>query len=105
MLANAIEKQDACAAASSSSGEVSPFDSCERAAQVTGSSPSAPLPKEWIVPVPSVRLPFQVADAVRSAAIGRPFIEVSSGLSVARERRRSSQERYAMTSTRRAPSG
>jgi hypothetical protein len=64
--ARAIEKQEACAAAASSSGLVLPSGCCVRAAQVTGSSPRAPVP-DVTVPVPLARLPSQMVCAVRFA--------------------------------------
>src|SRR5260221_3271089 len=69
-LDSAIEKHDACAAAISSSGLVlPPVASSERAAQLTGSSPNAPLVVERIVPLPSIKLPFQITSARRSVAM------------------------------------
>ena len=66
---SAIEKHAACAAAISSSGLVlPPVASSERAAQLTSSSPIAPLVVVVIVPLPSIRLPFQVTSARRSVA-------------------------------------
>src|SRR5262249_3733747 len=55
-----------CAAAISSSGLVLPSGLSVRAAKVTGSCPTAPLPTVT-VPLPWVRLPFQTTAAVRSA--------------------------------------
>ena len=70
---SAIEKQAACAAAISSSGLVlPPVASSDRAAQLTPSSPIAPLVVERIVPLPSSRLPFQVTSARRSVAMSSP---------------------------------
>src|SRR5207245_11099662 len=67
---SAIEKQEACAAAISSSGLVlPPVWSSERAAQLTASPPNAPLVVESIVPLPSIKPPFQVTSARRSVAI------------------------------------
>jgi REP element-mobilizing transposase RayT len=71
--ANAIEKQDACAAAISSSGLVFPPDvSSVRAAQLTSSGPNAPEPTSSIVPDPPIRSPLHVTDARRSAAMSPP---------------------------------
>jgi REP element-mobilizing transposase RayT len=70
---SAIEKQEACAAAISSSGLVFPPDaSSERAGQLTSSCPKAPEPTSSIVPDPLIRSPFHVTDARRSAAMLAP---------------------------------
>ena len=70
---SAIEKHAACAAAISSSGLVlPPVASSERAAQLTGSSPNAPLVVELIVPLPSIKPPFHVTSARRSVAMSSP---------------------------------
>ncbi len=69
MFEKAIEKQDACAAAISSSGLVRPFGSSVREAHVTSRGPNAPLPTRSIVPLPLKRSPFQVTSARRSAAM------------------------------------
>ncbi len=72
--ANAIEKHEACAAASSSSGLVLPaVASSARAAQLTSSGPNAPVPTLSIVPDPLVRSPFHVTSACRSVAMFAPF--------------------------------
>jgi hypothetical protein len=60
---SAIEKQPACAAATSSSGFV-PLASSNRVLNEYGVSRNTPLALE-IVPRPSFRLPFHLADAVR----------------------------------------
>ena len=73
--ASAIEKQDACAAAISSSGLVfPPGDSSDRAAQLTSSGPNAPEPTSSIVPDPLIRSPFHVTEARRSAAMFAPLL-------------------------------
>src|SRR3990170_1799450 len=69
---SAIEKHDACAAASSSSGLVSPPGTSARAAHETSIPPRAPLPTESIVPPPLIRSPCQVTEAVRSVAMPIP---------------------------------
>ena len=66
---SAIAKQEACAAASRSSGLVRPCGSSAREVQVTGSGATTPLVVESIVPLPSSRLPCQVTSAVRCVAI------------------------------------
>src|SRR5439155_20381274 len=66
---SAIEKQDACAAAISSSGLVRPLGSSARDAHVTSSVPNAPLPAPTIVPAPRIRSPRHVPLAVRSVAM------------------------------------
>ena len=67
---SAIEKQDACAAAISSSGLVFPPEaSSVRAAQLTSSGPNAPEPTSSIVPDPLIRSPRHVTEARRSAAM------------------------------------
>jgi hypothetical protein len=53
---NAIEKQDAWAAAINSSGLVIPPSSPVRAAQETASGPNAPLPTCSIVPEPVLEI-------------------------------------------------
>src|SRR5215210_5406805 len=68
-----MEKQVAWAAAISSSGLVLPRVSSVRAAQVTSSPPSTPLVTLSIRPLPSIRLPCQVASARRSVAIAFSF--------------------------------
>ena len=74
---NAIEKQDACAAAISSSGLVIPPSSPVRAAQETASGPNAPLPTCSIVPEPFSRSPFQLTraclSAIASSSLAVPF--------------------------------
>ena len=69
-LANAIEKQLAWAAASSSSGLVRPSWAAVREPQVIGIRENAPLEMYWSIPEPSVRLPLHVAVACRVSAIG-----------------------------------
>lgn len=65
--ASDIEKQDACAAAISSSRLVLPPDaSSVRAGQLTSSGPNAPEPTLSIVPDPLIRSPFHVTSARRS---------------------------------------
>jgi hypothetical protein len=63
-----MQKHDACAAASSSSGLVLPAERVVRAAHVTSTSGNAPL-SGCVVPEPLVRLPLQVVDALLSVAI------------------------------------
>jgi hypothetical protein len=58
---------------------VLPFGSSAREAQLTGCSPIAPLVVDVIVPLPSIRLPFQVTSARRSVAIAPPRWSVVSG--------------------------
>src|SRR5205823_446042 len=69
----AIEKQEASAAAMSSSGLEPAEASSARALQVSGRSLTAPLPVET-VPFPLIRSPFQVADAVCSTAMLVPSL-------------------------------
>ena len=64
---SAIEKQAACAAATSSSGLVSPSDVSVRADQDTGSEVNAPDDTADTAPEPVARLPDQVASARRMA--------------------------------------
>src|SRR5690349_14260336 len=64
---NAIAKRVAWAAAISSSGLVLPSERSVREANVTGRSPTAPLPT-WTRPDPCVRLPSQTTSARRSAS-------------------------------------
>src|SRR5579875_1715115 len=66
---SAIAKQDAWAAANSSSGLVFPLGSSVLEAQVTGRSENAPLPTLVILPVPLTRSPSQITSAVLCAAI------------------------------------
>src|SRR6266540_373041 len=70
---NAIEKQAACAAAISSSGDVLPCASSARFAQSTSSEESTPLVTLSIVPPPSIKPPCHVTDAVRSVAMCLQF--------------------------------
>src|SRR4051812_18106796 len=67
--ASAIEKQDECAAATSSSGLVRPFEVSVRAAQETGSDVNAPEVIAETAPEPSARVPDQVASARRMTDI------------------------------------
>jgi hypothetical protein len=67
-----MAKQEACAAASNSSGEVDPSCASERRGQLTGSVPIAPLSNEVMAPEPSRSEPFQVAVAVRVVMINPP---------------------------------
>src|SRR3954454_18588665 len=67
----AIAKQDACAAATSSSGDVLPAEREVRDAQVTSCSSNAPLAGATRPP-PWARSPSQTAFAVLSAAILLP---------------------------------
>src|SRR4029079_8788809 len=69
MFESCIAKQEACAAAISSSGLVLPFGSSVRAGHDTCRGPNAPRSISWISPLPLMRSPFQVACALRSAAI------------------------------------
>src|SRR5690348_16689218 len=74
---NAIAKQVAWAAAISSSGLVLPSERSVREANVTGRSPTAPLPT-WTRPDPCVRLPSQTTSARRSAsAIAETLLSLS----------------------------
>src|SRR5436190_23298736 len=74
---SAIEKQEACAAAISSSGLVRPSSSgSERDAQVMSAPVSAPLPVNSILPVPLSRFPLHETFAVRSAAMAPPVLDV-----------------------------
>jgi hypothetical protein len=66
---SAMEKHAAWADATSSSGLVLPPDWSVRAAQETGSSENALDEVALTTPLPSMRLPDQVACAVRIAAI------------------------------------
>ena len=79
---SAIEKHEACAAASSSSGVVCPSASSDPRAQLTGSGRSTPLPTLVIVPAPSVSEPFQVTCAVLST-IRNPLSSRASTVTVA----------------------
>src|SRR5688572_6879686 len=69
-----IEKQPACAAPISSSGFV-PFSllPSKREAKVNGASKPVPL----TLPLPSLRVPFQVADAFETAMVS-PFRDGAS---------------------------
>src|SRR5262249_3810739 len=66
---SAIEKQLACAAASSSSGLVLPLGSSLREAQVTGWSLNIPLLLAVTLPAPLARSPSHTTSARRIAAI------------------------------------
>jgi hypothetical protein len=66
---SAIAKHEACAAASSSSGEVRPAGCSVRDAQLTGRSVNVALELELTVPVPVAKSPVQVIDALRTAAM------------------------------------
>src|SRR3990172_2413777 len=76
MFERAIEKHEAWAAASSSSGPDRPLGSSVRADQLTGRSRSCALLFELTVPLPSVRLPCQIAVAERVAAIASSCLRV-----------------------------
>jgi hypothetical protein len=64
-----MQKQDAWAAATSSSGLVRPSADSVRDAQVTGNSEKAPLVDAETTPLPDIRSPRQTAFAVRITAI------------------------------------
>ncbi len=66
---NAIAKQEACAAAKSSSGLVLPPGSSVRAGQLTGVSRKMPLETALTVPCPVARSPDQTASARRTCAM------------------------------------
>ena len=68
-LEQAIEKHDAWAAASSSSGDVTPAGSPVRDAHVVGRSWKTPVVAAVTVPRPDSRSPLQVAIARRVVAI------------------------------------
>src|SRR5688500_10354110 len=65
-----MEKHEACAAARSSSGLVSPPWASVRAAHVTARSEKRPVVPALTEPLPLRRSPDQVALAVRISAIG-----------------------------------
>ena len=67
--ASCIEKQDACAAASSSSGLVFGSVSSFRASQVSSSSGSCPLVDDMILPSPSIRPPIHSTSTCLCVAI------------------------------------
>jgi hypothetical protein len=71
-LENCIEKQDACAAASNSSGLVRPSGSSVRDFQLTGMPLIVPLVTLSIVPEPLSRSPVQVTSARRTASLIDP---------------------------------
>src|SRR5436305_3545547 len=73
MLDSAIEKQELCAAAISSSGLVLPLGSSERAAHDTSYVPT-PDDCNDTLPLPSARPPFHVVVALRVVAIARSFL-------------------------------
>src|SRR3954447_12076302 len=72
MFEQAIEKQEAWAAASSSSGEVTPAGSSVLEAQVVGWSRKIPVVAAVTVPRPLGRSPLHVAVARRVVAIAEP---------------------------------
>src|SRR5262245_55375097 len=71
----AIEKQDAWAVASSSSGLVTPSASSVRAFQVVGRSAKTRVVAAVTLPLPPIRSPLQVASARRVVAMGSPRAE------------------------------
>jgi hypothetical protein len=76
VFVNAMAKQAACAPVRSSSGLVRPSDSAVRARHEIGAPWTIPLVVSDTVPLPSVRVPFQDAVAMRSAIVSLLPIDV-----------------------------
>src|SRR5680860_1041608 len=75
---SAMLKQEACAAASSSSGLVMPPGSSDRAAHVTFTGSMTPEESKLVMPCPDLRSPSQTLVALRSV-IAQSFTLVRTG--------------------------